>query len=42
MRFLNYWSTVCELCHFHDDKLIEYLTYVERQDRLKKTKTKNK
>ena len=36
MEFLNYWSTVCELCHFHDDKLIEYLTYVERQDRLKK------
>ena len=34
MIFLNYWSTVFELCHFHDDKLIEYLTYVERQDRL--------
>ena len=36
IRFLNYWSTICELFSFHDDKLIEYLTCVERQDRLKK------
>ena len=35
MRFLNYWNTVFEHCHFHDEKMIEYLTYVERQDRLK-------
>ena len=37
MEFLNYWHTVSELCHFYDDKSVECLTYVVRQDRLKKT-----
>mgnify|MGYP003330625119 CR=1 FL=1 len=35
MAFLNYWSTVCKLCHFFNDELIKYLAYVEKQDRLK-------
>ena len=41
MGFSSNWSTVCELCRFHDDKSIEYFTYVERQDRLKKQRQKN-
>ena len=39
--FLNYWSKVFENCHFHDEILIEYLTYVGRKDRLKKQRQKS-